>query len=71
MESTEATIEVLLAREHVINNRAEFLRNEGPRDRFPFAADEPALLGLDVRVVLRGPDGGVVKGELEVAIAVA
>jgi len=40
LESTKATIEGLLAREDVVDNRAEFLGDQGPCDRFAFATNE-------------------------------
>ncbi len=37
----------------------------------PFATDETLILGADSREVLRGPHGGVMKGNLEMPVPVA
>jgi hypothetical protein len=55
----------------VIHNRAEFLRDERPRDRPAFSPDESLILGVNVGEILCGANRGVMERQLEVAIPVA
>jgi hypothetical protein len=71
LESTKASIERLQSGEHVVNNGAELLGDERARDRFSFPPHEATILRLDFGEVLRGPDRGMVKRQLEVAIPIA
>jgi len=59
LESTKASIESLLTREHVVDNGTELLGDERASDRFPLSPHETLILRLDFGEVLRGPDRGM------------
>ena len=64
-------VEGFAFRQHGIHDRREFFGDERTRDRFPFATLPPLKLGLHFWEVLDGADRGVVKRDLEIAIAVS